>query len=89
MSDVFQRPVAATQPSKGPPEVAKNRAVSLLVPFAHVKHLLAKYPPPKRPNRNCPVNLGGPELRRELDAWDAASDEALRIMEDELSEQPE
>ena len=86
MSDVIEHTIALTQPSKGAPPVAKDRAISLLVPFAKVRHLLVKYPPPKRPNRNRPVNLTDPELRRELEAWEAASDEALRAMEDDLPE---
>jgi hypothetical protein len=86
MGEVIEQTIAVTQPSKGAPPVAKHRAISLLVPFAKVKHLLAKYPPPKRPNRNRPVNLVDPELRRELEAWEAASDEAFEIFEDDLPE---
>jgi hypothetical protein len=86
MSEVIERTTVTTQPSRGAPQVAEDRAISLLVPFAEVKHLLASYPPPRRPNRNRPVNLPDPELRRELEAWEAASDEALQAMEDDLPE---
>ena len=86
MSKIIGQGAATTQPSKGAPEVARDRAISLLVPFAEVKQLLVKYPPPKRPNRNRPINLADPELRREFEAWEAASDEALRVMEDGLPE---
>ena len=89
MSETIEQPTATTQPSQGAPEVAKNRAISLLVPFAKVKDLLASYPPPKRPNRNHPVGFGDPALRKELDAWEAASDEALRIVEDDSLEKPQ
>ena len=86
MSELIVKTTATTLPSEGAPGVARDRAISLCVPFAEVRHLLVKYPPPRRPNRNRPVNLTDPELRRELEAWDAASDEALRAMEDDLPE---
>jgi hypothetical protein len=86
MSEITEQATGITQPSKGAPRVPKDRAISFLVPFAKVKDLLSKYPAPKRPNRNRPVNLTDPELRRELEAWEAASDEALQAMEDDLPE---
>jgi hypothetical protein len=86
MSEITEQATGITQPSKGAPTVPKDRAISLLVPLAKVRDLLGKYPPPKRPNRNRPVNLTAPELRRELEAREAASDEALQAMEDDLPE---
>jgi len=88
MSEVVEHAVVVTQPSKGAPAVPRDRAISLLVPFAKVKHLLLKYPPPMRPNRNRPVQWTDPELCGELEAWEAASDEAFDSMEDNLPEQP-
>ncbi len=86
MSEVIEQTPAMTQPSKGAPGVPRDRAISLFVPFAKVRDLLAKYPPPKRPNRNRPVHLTDPQLRSEFEAWEAASDEALGAMEDDLPE---
>jgi hypothetical protein len=86
MSETTEQATGITQPSEGTPRVPKDRAISFLVPFAKVKNLLSKYPAPKRPNRNRPVNLTDLQLRRELEAWDAASDEALQAMEDDLPE---
>ena len=66
------------------PRIEKNQAVSLLVPFPIVKHLLVGRPAPKRPNRNRPIVVDDPQLREELDAWEAASNEALGAAEEGL-----
>jgi hypothetical protein len=51
------------------------RAVSCSIDFEVVRDKLAKYPPPRRPNRNRPIHAPD-DTERELSAWDAASDEA-------------
>ena len=86
MSEAVVRNVAETRPAQKIPEVKANQAVSCLVPFKTIKHLLAGSPPPRRPNRNHPVGVVDSGLREELDAWDAASDEALNRLETELPE---
>lgn len=86
MSETIVRGVAVTRTGQALPRIEKNQAVSFLIPFAAVKHLLVGYPAPRRPNRNRPINVADSELRRELDAWETASDEALEIFEDDLPE---
>lgn len=80
---------AITKPGQPLPPVADDCAVSFTAPFQSVKHLLWNYPAPRRPNRNHPVQELDTQLRDELRAWDAASDEALREFEDRLPEQGE
>ena len=55
------------------------------VEFSSVKHLLSDKPL-RRPNRTKPLYDEDKELQNELDAWEAASDEALEQCEDSLSE---
>ena len=86
MSETVVRDVAVTKPSQAPPRIKKNEAVSFLVPFEAIKHLLVGQRPPRRPNRNRPMHVNDPQLQKELDAWEAASDEALEAMEDDLPE---
>lgn len=64
-----------------------NQAVSILLPFAKIKHLLECFPAPKRPSRIRPIHSNEAALRGELDAWEAASDEAFESMEGKLPEQ--
>ena len=77
---------ATTQPGQALPPIADDCAVSFLAPFESVKHLLSRYPPPGRPNRNRPVHEVDLQLREELDAWEAASDETLDTFENGLPE---
>ena len=86
MSETTARDIASTQSAQAPPRVEENQAVSFLVPFGAVKHLLVGYPSPRRPNRNRPVCPPDPQLREELEAWEAASDEALEGLENGLPE---
>jgi len=87
MSEVAEPSIAQTRPGESLPAVVeKNRSVSLLVPFEKVRHLLVKYPPPRRPNRNRPILQADSALQQELDAWEAASDETLGGFEDSLPE---
>jgi len=87
MSETIARDVAVTKTGQAVPRIEKNQAVSFLAPFEAVKHLLADRAAPRRPNRNRPINVViDPELRGEFDAWEAASDEAFRAMEDDLPE---
>jgi len=86
MSETIARDVAVTKSGQALPRIEKNQAVSFLASFAAVKHLLIGSPAPRRPNRNRPIHVTDPELREELDAWEAASDEALRALEDDLPE---
>jgi len=86
MSDIIVRDVAVTKTGQALPLIAKNQAVSFRASFPAVKHLLVGWPAPRRPNRNRPANATDPQLGEELEAWEAASDEALRAMEDDLPE---
>ncbi|MFH1266830.1 MAG: hypothetical protein ABIK89_13965 [Planctomycetota bacterium] len=86
MSETIARDVAVTKSGQAVPRIEKNQAVSFLAPFEVVKHLLADRAAPRRPNRNQPIHVTDPELRGEFDAWEAASDEAFRAMEDDLPE---
>lgn len=86
MSEIVVHVVAKTQPGQLIPKIGANQAVSCLVPFDKVRDLLANSPPPRRPNRNRPLSAIDPVLREELGAWDAASDEALEVLEDNLPE---
>ena len=86
MGETIVQDVAATRSGQAIPRIEKNQAVSFLVPFAAVKQLLVGYPAPGRPNRKQPVNVVDPELREELDAWEAASDEAFESLEEERTE---
>lgn len=87
MSEVAEPNTAQTRPGESLPAVVeKNRAVSLVVPFERVRHLLVRYPPPRRPNRNRPIQQADAALQQELDAWEAASDETLERFDDGLPE---
>lgn len=82
MSSTEVRDVADKRTGQPLPRIEKNEAVSLLIPFPVVKHLLVGRPAPRRPNRNRPIVVDDPLLRQELDAWEAASDEALGAAEE-------
>jgi len=86
MSEAIAREVAIKKSGQAPPHIERNQAISFLVQFDEVKHLLGQYPAPRRPNRNQPVGVDDPELHNELIAWEAASDEAFEAMEDDLPE---
>lgn len=86
MSDTEVLDVADKRSGQPLPHIEKNQAVSLLIPFQAVKHLLAGQPAPRRPNRTRPIHEDDQHLREELAAWDAASDEAYQAMEDNLAE---
>jgi hypothetical protein len=86
MSNTEAQNVADKRSGQPLPRIEKNEAVSLLIPFPAVKHLLVGQPAPRRPNRNRPIPADDPQLREELDAWEAASDEAYQAMEDDLVE---
>jgi hypothetical protein len=86
MNEAIVRELAIKRSGQSPPRTADDEAISYLVPFEVVKPLLEGYPAPRRPNRNRPVNLDDPELREELRAWEAASDEAFEATEDGFPE---
>jgi hypothetical protein len=86
MSSIEVREVADKRTGQPLPRIEKNQAISLLVPFPVVKHLLVGQPAPRRPNRNRPILIDDPQLREELDAWEAASDEAFQGVEEGLVE---
>lgn len=86
MSNTEVQCVADRRTGQPIPRIEKNQAVSLLIPFPRVKHLLAGQPAPRRPNRNRPIVVDDPRLYEELSAWDAASDEDFRAMEGDLPE---
>ena len=86
MSEAIVRNIAETRPAQKVPQIKANQAVSCLAPFETIRRLLADSPPPRRPNRNRPVRIVDSELRKELDAWDAASAEALNGLETKLPE---
>jgi len=86
MSSVEVPNVADKRSGQPLPHIEKNQAVSLLVPFSLVEHLLVGQPAPRRPNRNRPILVNDPQLCEELNAWDAASDEAFEAMENDLPE---
>ena len=44
-----------------------------------IKHLLEGHVAPKRPNRVSPIHSEESALQAELDAWEAASDEAFEL----------
>jgi hypothetical protein len=85
MSDSVQE-LAVKKSGQSLPRVAKDQAVSFTMPFDAIKHLLQGYPAPKRPNRTGPVQPDDPELREELEAWEAASDEAFEAAESDSPE---
>lgn len=90
MSDVIIEELAVNQSGRTFPDIEKrdpDQAISVLLPFARVKHLLKSYPAPKRPNRKQPIHNEDSALLEELAAWDAASDEAFESMESESSGQ--
>jgi hypothetical protein len=90
MRNTIVEGLAVSQSGRTFPEIEKrqpNEAISILIPFARVKHLLSQYPAPKRPSRKQPIHNEDAVLLDELAAWDAASDEALESMEDESSGQ--
>lgn len=86
MRETLVRDQAVTRSGQALPRIEKNQAVSFLADFAAVRHLFVGYRPPARPNRNRPMPVVDPQLRDELDAWDAASDEALERLESDLPE---
>ena len=98
MSGTITRNVAVTWPSQDAPcldakkDIAADEnihiAVSCSPAFDAVRSMLEESRPPRRPNRNRPVVdvEVDPGLRDELDAWDAASNEALERFEGRLSE---
>jgi len=86
MRETIVHDIAKTRPEQKIPEIKADQAVSCLAPFEAIEHLLADSPPPRRPNRNRPTSVVDTELREELDAWDAASDEAFGRLETELPE---
>jgi hypothetical protein len=75
-----------TSPGQAIPPVKGNVAVTLLVPFSKIKHLISGNPQTARPNRNRPINVVDPQLREEIAAWDAASDQALEKLEHDFVE---
>jgi len=77
---------AVTGPGQAVPPIAKNQAVSFLASFETIQSALVGRATPRRPNRNRPLDVMDPELRRELAAWDAASDEDFRAMENDVPE---
>lgn len=56
-------------------------AISVRLPFAEVSKHADMSVPLRRPRKVSP-SIGDHELKDELDAWDAASDEALRAVVD-------
>ena len=86
MSEAIVHNIAKTRPEQKIPQAKADQAVSCLAPFETVRHLLVDSPPPRRPNRNRPISIVDSALREELDAWDAASDEALGTLETGLPE---
>ena len=68
-------------------ESSGNMAASITIPFAKVKHLLEGYAAPKRPSRVSPIHSEESALQGELDAWEAASDEAFESAESDLLDQ--
>ncbi len=68
-------------------ESSVDVAVSILIPFAEIKHLLEGHAAPKRPNRASPIHSEESALQGELDAWEAASDEAFESAESDLLDQ--
>jgi hypothetical protein len=75
-----------TSPGQAIPPVKRNVAVTLLVPFSKIKHLISGNSQTARPNRNHPINVVDPQLREEIAAWDAASDQALEKLERDFVE---
>lgn len=86
MSEAIVQELAIKKSGQAPPRIEKNQAVSYMAPFGAIKSLLEGHPAPRRPNRNRPIHVEDPELRDELGAWEAASDEAFDAMEDSLPE---
>ncbi|HBO43969.1 MAG TPA: hypothetical protein DD670_08565 [Planctomycetaceae bacterium] len=89
MSDAIVDEMAVGKSGRTFPEIEKEQAsvaVSIMMPFVKVKHLLAEYAPPRRPSRVRPAHTGEVTLKDELDAWEAASDDAFESMESDLSE---
>jgi hypothetical protein len=60
--------------------VNPNTAVSLRVSWKQVSELVDLGVPLRRPKRTTPSPL--PPLKQELDAWEAASDEAWESIDD-------
>ena len=73
-----------TMPEQAVPPIAPNQAISFVARYEFVRKLVERFPSPKRPNRNRPIHH--PNLKAELEAWDAASDEALENTERDLME---
>lgn len=65
-------------------KTSKNTAVTISMPFSEIKHLLEGYPSPQRPNRVSPIHSEDTMLQDEIDAWEAASDEAFESTESDL-----
>jgi len=86
MSDTIVHGRAETRPAQEAPMVERNQAISISAPFPLVRGILSQYPPPRRPNRNHPLFEVDRELREEMNAWEAASDEALEGFENSLPE---
>ena len=84
MSSTEVRDVADNRSGQPLPRIEKNQAVSLSFPFPAIKHLLIGQLAPRRPNRTKPIAVDDPQLREELDAWEAASDEAFVVIEERL-----
>jgi hypothetical protein len=80
----FIEPKVKTRPSVAAPEIRPNQAVSFVMSFESVKHIVASSPPLRRPNRTKPIH--DPDLMAELEAWDAASDEALENADHDMME---
>jgi len=86
MNELISQENVVTRPGQAIPPVKKNIAVTLLVPFSRLKHLIIGNPQTARPNRNHPINVVDPQLSEEIAAWEAASDEALEKLEHEIPE---
>ncbi len=87
MSETCVPDQVVTRPSQPIPPIGENQAVAtFLASFAAIKHLLAGYSPPARPKRNRPAVILDPQLREEIEAWEAASDQAFEKLENELPE---
>ena len=77
MAETIIKNVATKISSQDAPNIDRDVAISCNPPFDSIRQLLEQGRPPHRPNRSRPADEIDPELREELDAWDAASDEAL------------
>ncbi|NQU22647.1 MAG: hypothetical protein HQ567_15330 [Candidatus Nealsonbacteria bacterium] len=79
MSEAMIRSVARTEPSQAIPQVEASQAVSGLVPFAKVRHLLTNAPPPRRPNRTYPITPADPAVLRELQELTPSNTELIEL----------